>query len=109
MYNDLDKFEPIIKIGVIGIGGAGNNAVNRMIDDNVSNVEFYVANTDKQSLSLSKAGNRIILGINSTAGLGAGGDPVMGKKAAEESLDEIKSILENCVVNGCDENGYEKN
>lgn len=95
MYNDLDKFEPIIKIGVIGIGGAGNNAVNRMIDDNVSNVEFYVANTDKQSLSLSKAGNRIILGINSTAGLGAGGDPVMGKKAAEESLDEIKSILEN--------------
>ena len=59
MYNDLDKFEPIIKIGVIGIGGAGNNAVNRMIDDNVSNVEFYVANTDKQSLSLSKTFSRV--------------------------------------------------
>ena len=95
MYNDLDKFEPIVRIAVIGIGGAGNNAVNRMIDDEINNVEFYVANTDKQSLSLSKCEKRIILGEQSTGGLGAGGDPAAGKKAAEESIEEINKMIEN--------------
>ena len=59
---DLDNFEPAAKIVVIGVGGAGNNAVNRMIDEEIQNVEFFVANTDKQALSTSKARNRIILG-----------------------------------------------
>ncbi len=73
---DLDNFEPAAKIVVIGVGGAGNNAVNRMIDEEISNVDFYVANTDKQALASSKANNRIILGEALTGGLGAGGEPV---------------------------------
>lgn len=93
MYEELDNFEPVAKIAVLGVGGAGNNAVNRMIDENISNVEFYVANTDKQALSLSKSPNRIILGQSIANGLGAGGDPKIGRKAAEESLDIIKEII----------------
>ena len=82
MYHELDDFEPVAKIAVLGVGGAGNNAVNRMIDENITNVEFYVANTDKQALSLSKTPNRIILGQNTANGLGAGGDPKIGRRAA---------------------------
>ena len=59
---DLDNFEPVIRIVVIGVGGAGNNAVNRMIDEQIDNVEFYVFNTDKQALATSKAPNRVVLG-----------------------------------------------
>ena len=55
---DLDNFEPVARIVVIGVGGAGNNAVNRMIDENINNVEFYVLNTDKQALATSKAPHR---------------------------------------------------
>ena len=76
--DDLDGFEPVARIVVIGIGGAGNNAVNRMIDDEIRNVEFYVLNTDKQALATSKASNRIVLGEEVTKGLGAGGDPEVG-------------------------------
>ncbi len=91
---DLDNFEPVAKIVVIGVGGAGNNAVNRMIDDNIQNVEFYVCNTDRQALATSKATNRIALGGEMTKGLGAGGDPAVGKEAAEANIDEIKKIVE---------------
>ncbi|HOJ45476.1 MAG TPA: cell division protein FtsZ, partial [Bacilli bacterium] len=59
---ELDNFEPAARIVVIGVGGAGNNAVNRMIDDEIETIEFYVANTDKQALSTSKSRNRLILG-----------------------------------------------
>ena len=90
---DLDNFEPAAKIIVIGVGGAGNNAVNRMIDEDIANVTFYVANTDKQALSTSKAPNRIILGSSVTDGLGAGGDPEVGRMAAEASADEIREIV----------------
>ncbi len=90
---DLDNFEPAAKIVVIGVGGAGNNAVNRMIDEEIQNVEFYVANSDKQALSTSKARNRIILGEEITNGLGAGGEPEVGEKAAEASIDAIKEIV----------------
>ncbi len=93
MNDDLDNFEPVVKIIVIGVGGAGNNAVNRMIDEQISNVDFYVANTDKQALSLSKAPNRLILGENLTNGLGAGGEPNVGKEAAESSEADIRSIV----------------
>ena len=94
MYDDgLDNYEAFARIIVIGVGGAGNNAVNRMIDDNISSVEFYVANTDQQALSRSKATNRIVLGEKSTGGLGAGGNPDIGKKAAEESIDKIREIV----------------
>ena len=91
-YN-LDNFEPAAKIVVIGVGGAGNNAVNRMIDEEIQNVDFYVANTDKQALSTSKSSKRIILGQDITGGLGAGGDPEIGRKAAEASADDIKEIV----------------
>lgn len=91
---ELDNYEAFARIVVIGVGGAGNNAVNRMIDDNISSVEFYVANTDKQALSRSKAKNRIVLGVDSTGGLGAGGNPEIGRRAAEESIDKIREIVE---------------
>lgn len=91
---DLDSFEPVARIIVIGVGGAGNNAVNRMIDEEINNVEFYVANTDKQALSTSKAPHRIVLGEEITKGLGAGGDPKVGAEAAEKSADEIRRIVE---------------
>ena len=90
---DLDNFEPAARIVVIGVGGAGNNAVNRMIDEEIQNVEFYVANSDKQALSTSKARNRIILGEEITNGLGAGGEPEIGEKAAEASADTIREIV----------------
>ena len=91
--DDLDNFEPAARIVVIGVGGAGNNAVNRMIDEEIQNVEFYVMNTDKQALSTSKARNRIILGEDITGGLGAGGEPEIGEKAAEASADVIREIV----------------
>ncbi len=77
------------KISVIGIGGAGCNAVNTMIKSNVSNIDFLVANTDGQALSRSSAKKQIQLGKNLTNGLGAGSDHLIGEKAALESLDEI--------------------
>ncbi len=92
---DLDNFEPAAKIVVIGVGGAGNNAVNRMIDEEISNVDFYVANTDKQALATSKSPNRIILGESLTGGLGAGGEPEMGEQAAEASADDIRDIVKD--------------
>lgn len=88
-----DNFEPVAKIVVIGVGGAGNNAVNRMIDDNIAAVEFYVANTDKQALNTSRSLNRVALGDAITAGLGAGGEPQVGRDAAEASKEEIRAIV----------------
>ena len=90
---DLDNFEPPARIIVIGVGGAGNNAVNRMMDENIENVEFYVMNTDKQALSTSKAPNRLVLGEEITKGLGAGGDPAQGKRAAEASKDDRRTCF----------------
>ncbi len=90
---DLDNFEAVARIVVIGVGGAGNNAVNRMIDEEIQNVDFWVANTDKQALSTSKAPNRLVLGEKITRGLGAGGDPAVGKQAAEASADDLKEIV----------------
>ena len=92
--DDYENFESVARIVVIGVGGAGNNAVNRMIDENISSVEFYVANTDRQALATSKATNRIVLGEQITNGLGAGGEPSIGKKAAESSIDEINRIVQ---------------
>ncbi len=92
--NELDNFAPVARIIVIGVGGAGNNAVNRMIDENISSVEFYVANTDKQALSTSKSRQRLVLGSDSYKGLGAGGDPNVGESAALQSEEEIRKIVE---------------
>jgi cell division protein FtsZ len=85
----------VAKIKVIGVGGGGSNAVNRMIASNVSNVEFWSINTDAQALAQSTALKRLQVGQKLTRGLGAGGNPAIGQKAAEESRDEIAAALEN--------------
>ncbi len=92
-FSELDNFEAAARIVVIGVGGAGNNAVNRMIDDEINAIDFWVANTDKQALSTSKARRRLILGNKTTAGLGAGGNPEVGRQAAEESIEDIRAIV----------------
>ncbi len=81
------------KIIVIGVGGAGNNAVNRMIDENIGGVEFIGVNTDKQALALCKAPTLIQIGEKLTKGLGAGAQPEIGEKAAEESAEELAAAI----------------
>ncbi len=87
------KVEPIARIKVIGVGGGGSNAVNRMIDEGIQGVEFISVNTDAQALVGAKSKSRLRLGDKLTRGLGAGGDPEIGRKAAEESADELYNAL----------------
>ena len=82
------------KIIVIGVGGAGNNAVNRMIDEQITGVEFIGINTDKQALQLCKAPNTIQIGEKLTKGLGAGAQPEVGEKAAEENVEELRQAIQ---------------
>lgn len=89
---ELD-IEQYANIKVIGVGGGGNNAVNRMITAGLKGVEFISVNTDSQALHLATAPNKIQIGTKLTKGLGAGANPEIGKKAAEESRDEIQEIL----------------
>ena len=88
-----NEAETAAKIVVVGVGGAGNNAVNRMIDENIFGVEFFGVNTDKQALKLCKAPTVLQIGEKLTKGLGAGAQPEIGEKAAEENMDEITQIL----------------
>ncbi|MDK6863429.1 cell division protein FtsZ [Nosocomiicoccus ampullae] len=81
-------------IKVIGVGGGGNNAVNRMIDEGMQNVEFIAVNTDGQALNLSKAESKIQIGEKLTRGLGAGANPEIGKKASEESREQIEDAIQ---------------
>ncbi len=85
--------ESACKIIVVGVGGAGNNAVNRMVDENITGVEFIGINTDKQALQLCKAPKLLQIGEKLTKGLGAGAKPEVGMKAAEESAEEISAAL----------------
>lgn len=85
--------ESAAKILVVGVGGAGNNAVNRMIDENIEGVDFIGINTDKQALQLCKAPKLLQIGEKLTKGLGAGAKPEVGEKAAEESLEEITATI----------------
>ena len=85
--------ESFARIKVIGVGGAGQNAVNRMMEEGIQGVEFISCNTDAQALTLSRAPIRVRLGDKLTRGLGAGGDPEVGRKAAEESSDELYNVL----------------
>ena len=91
---DMNEVQSVAKIKVIGVGGGGCNAVNRMVGDGVQGVEFYVANTDAQILKGINVENQIVLGKELTQGLGAGGNPEIGRKAAQESEDEIRSALQ---------------
>lgn len=86
--------ETIARIKAIGVGGAGGAAVNRMVEAGVENVEFVAINTDAQALHHSKAQVKLHIGKDTTRGLGAGADPVIGQKAAEESAEEIRKIVE---------------
>ena len=86
----------VAQIKVIGVGGGGNNAVNRMIDFGLKGVDFISVNTDKQALLTSQATQKIQIGDKLTKGLGAGANPEIGAKAAEESHDEIAQALQGC-------------
>ena len=96
MENNVDEntmLDGTATIKVIGVGGAGNNAVNRMVESGIKNVEFIAVNTDRQALVLSKAASKIQIGEKITRGLGAGANPDIGAQAAEESKTEIAEAL----------------
>src|SRR3990172_1301924 len=85
--------QPFARLKVIGVGGGGTNAVNRMIEEGIQGVEFIAVNTDAQALLLSKAQTRVRIGDKLTRGLGAGGNPEIGRKSAEESADDLYNVL----------------
>ncbi len=89
----INESEGSAKIVVVGVGGAGNNAVNRMVDEDIVGVEFVGVNTDKQALQFCKAPTAIQIGEKLTKGLGAGAKPEIGEKAAEENMDELKEAM----------------
>jgi cell division protein FtsZ len=91
--DQLSQPESFARIKVIGVGGGGCNAVNRMIDEGLQGIEFIAVNTDAQALLLSKAPTRVRIGDKVTRGLGAGGNPEVGRKAAEESAEELYEVL----------------
>jgi cell division protein FtsZ len=94
MAFELDKdYDTLVKIKVVGVGGGGNNAINRMIRSDVQGVEFISINTDRQALILSQATHKLQIGDKLTHGQGAGADPEKGHRAAEESRDEIADAL----------------
>jgi cell division protein FtsZ len=90
---ELSPGENFAQIKVIGVGGGGGNAVNRMVNEGLGGVDFITVNTDNQALMLSKSKTRVRIGDKLTRGLGAGGNPEIGKKAAEESSDELYEVL----------------
>ncbi len=92
-YQSQNQNNPVVKIKVIGVGGGGGNAINRMVSAGVSGVEFIAVNTDKQALQISKADYRIQIGTKLTRGWGAGADPEVGLKAAEENVEELNQAL----------------
>ena len=94
--NDYDGVEVTIK--VIGVGGGGGNAVNRMIEGGMQGVDFISINTDAQALKNSKASQKIVIGDRLTRGRGAGGVPERGQKAAEESREEIAAAIKGCQM-----------
>ena len=93
MVNELLPGDNFAQIKVVGVGGGGGNAVNRMINEGLGGVEFIAVNTDNQALILSKAKTRVRIGDKLTRGLGAGGNPEIGRKAAEESSEDLLEVL----------------
>lgn len=91
--NDLRDADRILKIKVIGVGGAGNNAINRMIEDRVKGVSFYMINTETGTLKRSKTSNTLQIGVQTTKGLGAGANEIIGERAAIENKEEIKELI----------------
>lgn len=91
--NNMALVDGTATIKVIGVGGAGNNAVNRMIEAEIKGVDFIAVNTDKQALQISKAKTKIQIGEKITRGLGAGANPDIGAQAAEETKSEVAEAL----------------
>ena len=91
--NDIRDLDKILKIKVIGVGGAGNNAKTRMIEDNVKGVSFYMINTETGTLKRSKTSNILQIGVQTTRGLGAGANEIVGERAAIENKEDIKQML----------------
>ena len=89
----VPQMESFARIKVIGVGGGGSNAVNRMIEEGMAGIEFIAINTDAQALLLSNSSHRVRIGDKLTRGLGAGGNPEIGQKAAEESAEELYEVL----------------
>lgn len=94
-FDAANNLSGVAKIKVIGVGGAGNNAVDRLIESGLKSAEYIVVNTDNQALARSKSGNRIQIGVKLTKGLGAGADPSVGRAAAEENKDAIQEALKD--------------
>ncbi len=94
MFGFDGDVSPLVRIKVIGVGGGGNNTVNRMIEHGVQGVEFIAVNTDAQALNLSKADVKMQIGAALTRGLGAGANPEVGREAAEESREQIQEVLQ---------------
>ena len=93
---EQEEFENLrAKIKVIGVGGAGGNAVKRMIEAGLTGIEFYAVNTDQQALLTCRGATQIQIGVNTTEGLGSGANPDIGKKAAEEDREHLQTIVEN--------------
>ena len=92
-FRSIEEQDNFVTIKVVGVGGGGNNAVNRMIKDEVLGVEFVAVNTDKQALNHSQATHKVLIGENVTHGRGAGANPEIGRKAAEESKAQIEEVL----------------
>ena len=93
-----NKKLPTVSIKVIGVGGAGGNTVNSIIESGANGIECIVANSDGQALNLSKAEQKIQLGVKSTKGLGTGSNPDLGKRAAEEDLDKVLESVEDADI-----------
>ncbi|NMC86756.1 MAG: cell division protein FtsZ, partial [Anaerolineaceae bacterium] len=91
--NRTQQNEAFARIKVVGVGGGGCNAVNRMVDEGLQGIEFITVNTDAQALVLSKAQTKVRIGDKTTRGLGAGGNPEVGRKSAEESSEELYEAL----------------
>ena len=93
IFEHDDSMSSGVNIKVIGVGGGGNNAVNRMINTNIKGVEFVAINTDRQALKRSDASVQLVIGEKVTKGFGAGANPVIGTRSAEESVDKICEIV----------------
>lgn len=91
--NDIRDLDKILKIKVIGVGGAGNNAITGMIEDNVKGVSFYMINTETGTLKRARTSNILQIGVQTTRGLGAGANEIIGERAAIENKEDIKQIL----------------
>ena len=96
--NNITMKDGTATIKVIGVGGAGNNAVNRMLDLGIKNVDFIAVNTDRQALQKSKANTKIQIGEKITRGLGAGANPDVGAQSAAESKQEITEVLRGANI-----------